>query len=113
MATKINKSFVWGVCIASCTWIVSLYLFWRLTTSTPISTSPAVTTGHHPAHQQLPLSNGFFAKVNSIDTHDKSFAFFDKYDRKKKKTREQRLREELLQDLEPKDVPIGNGNYLR
>lgn len=33
MASKINRSFLWGVCIASCTWLLSLYLYWRLTST--------------------------------------------------------------------------------
>lgn len=37
MRNKVNKSFVWGVLIASLTWIISFYLFWRLSSSSPNS----------------------------------------------------------------------------
>lgn len=30
MGSKLNKSFVWGIFVASITWTISLYLFWSL-----------------------------------------------------------------------------------
>lgn len=35
----INKSFVYGTCFASLTWLISLYLYWQLTKSDDLSGS--------------------------------------------------------------------------
>lgn len=42
MMVSINRSFLYGICFASVTWIISLYLFWQLNKSINILQQPTV-----------------------------------------------------------------------
>lgn len=108
MASKINKSFIWGVCIASCTWLVSLYLFWRLGSGAGPG-GPFPTRSESSQKLQYTRSS---SSTGGNDDKDQSFAFFEKYRSQQKLSRDQLLRAELMQDLEPVDLPRGNGTTI-
>lgn len=106
MASRINRSFLWGVAIASLTWILSLWFFWHLSSSDVSSgTAQIVAQPYHyePQRRQPPLPH-----LNGLERSDKSFLFFDKF-REQTKKNGKSIREELMEDLEPVDLPRGNG----
>lgn len=44
---SINRSFLYGICFASATWIISLYLFWQLNKTTNILQQPTIQSSNN------------------------------------------------------------------
>ncbi|KAJ3654522.1 hypothetical protein Zmor_013705 [Zophobas morio] len=83
---SINKSFLYGICVASVTWIISLYLYIRLIHSEP-----------QTALLPLPSSKSVYSTYNSIEQNDKP----SKYYRIKKKNVSKVNSDKLIKSLQP------------
>jgi polypeptide N-acetylgalactosaminyltransferase len=102
-----NKSFVWGIFIASITWSISLYLFWTLTTN------PALQNGltNSPSAANSP-NNGFNNQNFLQKSKAKNFfdtpnhIFMDKYEQYKKERKFRKISHKLIDEMKP----IMNGN---
>lgn len=106
-----NRSFLYGIIVASSTWCFSLYLYWLLVqqqNSIPHSNSDGVIVeDNSKAIAKLQNIN-----VNSLDEqkshdqkYDKSF-FEDKLQRYKKEQKFRKISQKLINELKPlENVP--------
>lgn len=114
-----NRSFVYGIIVASTTWCFSLYLYWLLTKnssetlpgsiqwSSSNHDSPDIVVLKHKDLQNGPNHLGFDEKQQEIQ-EQKDF-LFKKY-KKDKKFR--KISQRLQNDLKPIEVTGGDGNVL-
>lgn len=113
---KMNRSFVYGIVVASTTWCFSLYLYWLLTKNPSeispgnIEWSPSHDAQEYVAlkHKNLPNSQ------NQLDVDEKQQKFNDQKDflskKYKKEKKFRKISQRLKDELTPVEVNGGPGN---
>lgn len=117
-----NRSFVYGIIVASTTWCVSLYLYWMLVHSTPDLQPSSMTASHLNApsigdtklNQNLvrPNQNQILAPDDGKRAYvenQKSY-IYQKY-KKEKKFR--KISQRLIDELKPVQIDAGKGECFR
>lgn len=111
-----NRSFVYGIIVASSTWCFSLYLYWLLTKNSsetlpgtdqwsPNHDSPDIVVVKHKDLQNGPNQLGFDEKQHNIQ-EQKDF-LLKKY---KKDQKFRKISQRLQDELKPVEVKGGDGN---
>lgn len=121
IAIVMNRSFVYGIIVASTTWCVSLYLYWVLVHSTPEMQPSSMTVSHIIApsivdqnqnrNNVLPNPNQIYGSDDEKRAKaDKQKSYlFQKY-RKEKKFR--KISQRLIDELQPVQIDAGKGEHL-
>lgn len=111
-----NRSFVYGVVIASTTWCFSLYLYWLLTKSSSETSpgsiqwspnyenSPDIVVLKHKSIQNGPNHLGFDEKQQKVQ--DQKDFLFKKF---KKDQKFRKISQRLQNELKPIEVNAGDG----
>lgn len=113
-----NRSFVYGIVVASTTWCFSLYLYWVLVHSTSEMQSssvvvsnvmpPSVADSNHNRNQ-------FRANLNQLSgPDDEKRAYADKqksylYQKYKKEKKFRKISQRLIDELQPVQIDAGKG----
>lgn len=113
-----NRSFVYGIVVASTTWCVSLYLYWVLVHSTSDMQSAPLTVSNvmvssidDPKHNR----NQVLANLNQLPgPDDEKRANVDKqksylYQRYKKEKKFRKISQRLVDELQPVQIDAGKG----
>lgn len=123
-----GRSFVFGICVASVTWGISLYLYWVLTGSTEVryavpsdaermvDNSHKLLT-HSNSENDLLYDNPQLISIKRLDddTYKRKQAskdkFLDKMRRYKKEQKHRRISQHLVDELQPHQVEINGKRY--
>lgn len=114
---KMNRSFVYGIIVASTTWCFSLYLYWLLMKN-PTNTSPANIqwSPNQDTQEYVALKHNNAPKNhNQLDIDEKQQRIHDQkdflYKKYKKEKKFRKISQRLQDELKPVDVNGGPGNF--
>lgn len=102
---SINRSFLYGICFASFTWMISLYLLWQLNKTTDVSQLPTI----------FPSNNKYIeTNVSNIEnSYAKMYSFKDKTMEEKQAFKKYISSLQALKDLQPVYQNPGMDAYER
>lgn len=110
-----NRSFVYGIIVASTTWCVSLYLYWMLVHSTyDGQTGPNIVISS-VAESNQNIRNQFHDHPNQLsDADGEKRAYVDKqksylHQKFKKEKKFRKISQRLIDELQPVEIDAGKG----
>lgn len=115
-----NRSFLYGIIVASTTWCISLYLYWVLVHSTPESMSSSLIASNimvSSIGEQSPnRKNSLVNHDQLIGSDDGKRAYADKqksylYQKYKKGKTFRKMSRKMIDDLQPVQIDAGKGEF--
>lgn len=112
-----NRSFIYGIIVASTTWCFSLYMYWLLTkNSSEISPGSIQWSPSHDSQQYVAVKHNNANGLNQLnDNDDKQIKAQEQkdnlYKRYKKEKKFQKISLRLRDELKPIEVNGGTGEY--
>lgn len=115
---KMNRSFVYGIIVASTTWCFSLYLYWLLTKNpSDVSSANIQWSPNQNAQEYVALKHKNPPKgQNQLEVDEKEQRIQDQqdflYKKYKKDKKFRKISQRLKDDLKPVEVNGGPGNIF-
>lgn len=106
-----NRSFLYGIIVASSTWCFSLYLYWLLVQQ---QNSSQLTNNNEGERSEAvaKFQNINVNMLNGNQEREKSF-FQDKLARYKKEQKFRKISQKLINEIKPVQQNLKDGGYLK
>ena len=104
---SINKSFCYGIIVASFTWTVTIYLYYTLNNNNVSTSTTSIDTKSSELNNYLPINQieDDFPKKDKSKVLGKG-EVYDKYEKHKKELKKKNYSQKLIDELKSVKIPV-------